>query len=389
MARTDPERAREISESAESAETPRNRITSLVSLADALPDNERNRKLAWVARASRRVKEANSQYFAAEVAERWYELGEKEQAKALFAESVRQRPDASSIIRGRFAARLAHVDMAEALRVAKNLVDVDPSDAIEVYGDMAFHLAAENPAEAERLLRLIPQVPGRQWLHPAIAWKMAATDPARTRRLVDESQHYDDDPEAYLFLAYGLNARDPGAAIEAFWKAIAGIESRMKEGSNDPAVRRFSWILLPLVEQIDPALVPEIFWRGLAIRPSLMGDLRFSDTWTLSRLSGLLSWYDREVAVALFKPVGALLEQADDSELEELRSVILDWSMIDPRAAVARIERVPLTEQLNRFSDFARLDVGQSLATPTKSLHSEVWHRATTDIRALSGHDIW
>ena len=97
---------------------------------------------------------------------------------------------------------------------------------------MAIGLAADNPAEAERVLRLVPQEEGRSWLHPAIAWKMAMSDPARARRLVDESQRYYDSPQSYLYLACGLKGHDPAAADEAFWKGIQGIDRLLEEGAE-------------------------------------------------------------------------------------------------------------------------------------------------------------
>ncbi len=73
-----------------------------------------------LARAEVDTKALQSPYQVAEVAERWYELGEKDKAKALFAESVRLRPD-TPLRRGLFAARLAHVDLPAALAIAKEL----------------------------------------------------------------------------------------------------------------------------------------------------------------------------------------------------------------------------------------------------------------------------
>ena len=77
-------------------------------------------------------------------------------------------------------------------------------------------LAADNPAEAERVLRQIPRETVRDWFPPTIAWKMAAVDPARARRLTDESQRTYDHPQSYLFLALGLKSRDQAAAPRRF-----------------------------------------------------------------------------------------------------------------------------------------------------------------------------
>jgi hypothetical protein len=140
---------------------------------------------------------------------------------------------------------------------------------------------------------------------------MAAADPARARRLVDEAQRYEDHPQTYFFLALGLKARDPTAADEAFQKAMEGIDRLMKEGAEYSAMQGDRGVLLPLVEQIDPALVPELFWRAIATRPPI-GNPRSLRELSLGRLIVLLGWYDREVAAVLFEPVRALMEQTDD-----------------------------------------------------------------------------
>ena len=102
---------------------------------------------------------------------------------------------------------------------------------------------------------------------------MATVDPARARRLVDESQRNFDHPQTYLFLALGLKSRDPAAARQAFQTAMQGIDRLMKEGAEYSNMLGPRQILLPMVEQIDPALVPEYFWRIVATRPSV-GDPR-------------------------------------------------------------------------------------------------------------------
>ena len=70
------------------------RAVALVAVADALPDAEHDRKLALLDRAALQAKAATRRpqfrlQAMGEVAERWFELGEKEKAKALFAEGLR------------------------------------------------------------------------------------------------------------------------------------------------------------------------------------------------------------------------------------------------------------------------------------------------------------
>jgi len=382
LARTDPARAEEV---AEAIELPIMHGAALLAVADALPTEERDRKLALLARAAIHAKTAKVAYQVAEVAERYHELGEKEKAKSLFAESVRLGKD-NTVRRGLFAARLARVDLPAALAIAEEFPASGHYTASWVLRNIALHLAADNPADAERVMRLSPQKPGPYWLPPAIAWKMATTDPARARRLVDEAQRYDDHPQTYLFLALGLKARNPAAADQAFQKAMEGIDRLMKEGAEFSAMQGDRGVLLPLVEQIDPALVPELFWRAIATRPPI-GDPRSLRDLSPSRLVVLLGWYDREVAAALFEPVRAQMEQTDDQELARWQFEFLGWSIFDPRAAVGRLEQVPIVTKLEPGGNTARERVAEMLGLPHEDRWREIWSDYT-EMRDLFERDL-
>ena len=118
--------------------------------------------------------------------------------------------------------------------------------------------------------------------------------------------------------------------------------------------------LLPVVERIDPALVPEVFWRYVASRPPF-GNPRTISTYSPSDLIQHLAWYDREVAAALFEPSRDRIEHTEDRELATWFSEFEAWSSFDPRAAVARLEKVPVGPDLS--SDDARIRVAR-LARP-------------------------
>ena len=381
LARSDPVRAGDVAEAIESAS---DRIRALVDVAGALPTEKRALKLAFLARAARHVKDANSQYLAAEVAEQLYELGEHEQAKHLFAESVRLKPDIPAR-RVLFTSRLTHFDLPAALAIAREFSAANRNSGTWVYWNIALRLAADAPAEAERVLRLLPQEPGRPWLHPAIAWKMATTDPARARRLVDEAQRYYDHPQMYLWLALGLKAREPVAAGEAFQTALGGIDRLMKEGPEYASMRGERGVLLPLIEQIDPDLVPEVFWRAVATRPPI-GNPRTLYEHTSIYLVILLGWYNHEVAAALFEPIRTLMEQTDDRELVEWGNQFLGWSIFDPRAAVARLEQVPVTTELQP-GNFARERVAEILGLSYEDRWRKVWSDYS-EMRGLFDRDL-
>ena len=160
---------------------------------------------------------------------------------------------------------------------------------------------------------------------------MAATDPARAWRLADEAQRDSHQPQVYLFLALGLKPRDPAASERAFWKAIQGIDRQIEQGMEfSVTMGPTSWVLLPLVEQIDPTLVPELFWRAVAARPPI-GNPRTLFYRTPTGLACWLGWYNREVAAAVFEPVRTELEQTDEQTLAIRELEFQAWSIFCPR----------------------------------------------------------
>ena len=102
--------------------------TALVAVADALPDEMRDRKLDLLDQAARDAKAADTRpamrlFLSGGVAERWFELGKKAEAKALFAECAglaNTAVDKTDTSRGTFAAQLARVDLPSALAIVKD-----------------------------------------------------------------------------------------------------------------------------------------------------------------------------------------------------------------------------------------------------------------------------
>ncbi len=390
LARTDPARAEAV---ARAIEVPELQVMGLLTVVHALPDQERDRKLALLGRAAVQTKAVTVPRIRldqiGEVAERWFELGEKEKAKALLAEGLplaNKTAVAAAALRGRFAARLSLVDPALALAIVEAFPASDTYYVNLALRNIAFRLAADNPALAERVLRKIRQESGRDWLPPAVAWRMAKVDPARAVSFVEESQRSLDHPQMFLFLALGLKTRDTAAALDAFQTAMRGIDRSMIEGSEYAPMRPKIEVLLPLVEQIDPALVPEYFWRVVATRPSL-GDPGATGELSEGLLVALLAWYDRDVAAALFEPIRARMEQTDDQMLVRSSVEFMAWSIFDPRAAVARFAQVPVDPKRELNTDLARRELVDVLGRA----HDERWQRiwsTFTEMGDLFGREL-
>jgi hypothetical protein len=350
-------------------------------VADALPEQDRKRKLALLDRAALQAKAATPVPLRvrqmAEVAERWYELGDTEKAKTLLNEAIRLAGTPSTTgrpVRAILALPLARVDLPAALTIAREMPATGIDSESSLLRNIAFHLAADNPGEAEHVLSLVPRRTGQDRFPPAIAWRMASADPARARRLTDQAQRDRDDPQRYLFLALGLKSRDPAAASHAFQTAMQGIDRLMKEGSEYSSVLGGRKVLLPMVEQVDPAFVPEYFWRVVATRPSI-GNPRTESVGERARLALLLAWYDRDVAAAVFEPVRSSLANADDPELAGgAWSLAFEaWSILDPRAAVAKLEQVPVKPARDLRDDYIRRRVACVLGLPHEARWRNVW----------------
>ena len=187
----------------------------------------------------------------------------------------------------------------------------------------------------------------------------------------------------FLFLALGLKPRDEPAANEAFQAAMIGIDRLAEEGGEYFAVRGIHGVLLPMVEQIDPALVPELFWRAVATRPPI-GNPRVLREHLSGSLLVLLAWYDREVAQALFERVRPDLDREEESRLSSDWALeFLGWSFFDPRAAVGRFEKVPIGPDVSPGAQYARWRLVEFLGLPYQERWRKTWSDYTEMKRAL------
>ena len=76
--------------------------------------------------------------------------------------------------------------------------------------------------------------------------------------------------------------------------------------------------------------------------------------------------------------IRAEMEHADDRELAGWPHVFLAWSMFDPSAAVARLERVRVDpKMLDRGVDLARVQVAESLGLPHDARWRTIWLNLT------------
>ena len=166
-----------------------------------------------------------------------------------------------------------------------------------------------------------------------------------------------------------LKSRDESASRRAIGEVLRAFDGLLEERPEQLNSRGFNEVLLPVVERIDPVLVPEVFWlRGLtAPRWQSAATIIYSPTYLVQHLA----WYDREVAAALFEPSRDRIEHAEDRELATWSSEFEAWASFDPRAAVARLERVPVGPDAS--ANAARLRVASVLGLSHEQRSRQMW----------------
>ena len=269
---------------------------------------------------------------------------------------------------GPFAAQLALVDLPAAQALARDF----SGNTFEgwILTDLALRLVERDPAEAERIWKGTARMGRRVGIDEALTWRMAAVDPGRARRILESSPRIDLQPGWFLFLALGARGRDEPASRRAFDEGLRRLDRLMQDQPE-----RFQMIagsLLPVVERIDPTMVPEVVWRDVALRPA-SGNPRTLSEYSPSRLIEDVAWYDREVAAALFEPTRQRIEHTEDRELATWRTEFLAWSLFDPRAAVNRLEKVPVSDDSAPNANAARIAVASSLGLSYEERWRAVW----------------
>ena len=94
-----------------------------------------------------------------------------------------------------------------------------------------------------------------------ICQNMAPADMVRARRIATAQEDAALRTAALVFTAYGLPPSERNTARDLVRQALA--EADQARAKFDPRLRILP-ALMPIVEQIDPALVPEFYWRTVA-----------------------------------------------------------------------------------------------------------------------------
>ena len=207
---------------------------------------------------------------------------------------------------------------------------------------LALGLLDRNP---DKVQRSWSDDPGRPEWGPwsAFSWKMALVDPGPARRAIEGLPWTRTYPEVFVYLALGCGTGISPPPATVLDEGLRRIDRLMQERPERSLLRAGA---VAADHRTDR---PVAGARGLLARRGLAAAVRQSahDQRLLPELADLrhLAWYDREVAAAMFEPIRARMEHTEDRRAGDWGCEFQAWSLFDPRAAVARLERVPVNPE--------------------------------------------
>jgi hypothetical protein len=290
-------------------------LVQVAAVADAAQQREiLAEALVW-ARAV--TSPAHRVVLLATIAERLYDVGEKELAQTIVREG---QPTATELAptewtgfaRGYFAEVLALFDPAAALKLVGDLKD--PSARTRHFGNIAHELAKLNPAAAERSLGQITEDQSEPPCRVPVCYRMARADLQRARRIADApmpEHHQATRAHAYGVMAMALAEADPGRARSLLRAAFDLIGQGTTRDAWQEHRFVIGFILLRFAATIDPESSNECFWKALSLHPGPAAE-DWSSTYsaqlaseTVSKLVVLLSLYGRfpDLCRRLMEPV--------------------------------------------------------------------------------------
>lgn len=348
-------------------------------------------------------------YLLAQIGGRLIELGDVERARAIIREGEEltrkvSRGPALSYALANFTGLLLLIEPRAALPAFEELMRQAQDGKVTVrafgmdrhLGRAAYHFAARDPAEAERLLRRVTFTLVRPANNHVVAVcaRMAPADLPRARRLLDLITEDERVLRAYaLGLMAEAVASDRDAALGLLDAAYAELEALADRGwtSQFASISGIAGRLLRAVEHADASRLPEFLARALALRPPAGG--RNDHAFFPEQAAGLaitVAPYDREPAARILRPDLDSLGAAPDPSAplsftvrtgESAGRVLAALAAVDPLRAVALAEHLDHSEATRAFRREAHLRVARILA-----LHGDARRRSIDeyDLNLLS-----
>ncbi len=388
LAATDLDEATTLVESIDDADY---RSDAFLDLIDALPVDRVKDRRSLIDRAllhARGVRRPERRaLLLGDIAERLIEIGDIDRAKPLFDEGLKiaeNLPENERLFAGLFAARLARVDYPAARKIVDKIQD--PRIHKRSIKNVIARAIVSRPDRAERLLAEISDPFDRAAVIERFCRVASKANPAIAEKLASLLDREMSVALARLYVAKNLWSTDRQAAEKSFNKALESIDSWM---SMKPSVFLDISAFMPLAEEIDPAFVPEIFWRAAADR-SPNPDPRIEWGSTMFDLSLFMARYDREVALVLIERELAIAGDELYSRPRLFLRLFEALAMIDPRRAFELIEKIPpagANLDIYEGSNWTRVQIAVLLARPIESTWRIVW-RLNSGLAEFEDRDI-
>ncbi len=363
-----PESLDEALAQAETSTSADTRAMCYLGISEVLPDMAKTRVRELIdqallnARAMKSPEDRLATY--GQIADKLIDLGDRERARKLLDEAIAL---AGSTVKGNkngfnlglVAETLARLDLPAALKLLDELAqEVKKNDKtdrtyvfVKLYGDIARRLAADAPADAERLLERIRATgsPDASRRILATCTSIARSDPARARRIAEtmfDTGTLALKPYALGRIAQKLAATDKPGAVELLEAAFRELDQLTATGQSSTIYgnAQIAAALLPIVEEIMPDRLAEFLARALSLRdPWLESVNAVYQAQEVVQLAIMIARYDRDLAARLLQPevehLGRLRALAAYDSISF--RVLAALAMIDPRQAVEQVEKLP------------------------------------------------
>ncbi len=338
----------------EALEDPAAKALGLIDASQKLGAQDRARALEVLDRALLNARAAREPdgiklFLMGQVAEQFLDLGQADRGRAILRDGealAKQLPRAgfAGYARGAFAEELVQIDFDAALALTKDLPDGRQFD--RHHGNIAHELAGRDPARSERVLGMVKDRMQRDLYTVRVVYRMAPLDLVRARRLAGSVSD-----ESLKGFALGMMARrlaeaGKDSARQVLESAYESLESssRVSQAKSNSIyyITSIAGVLLPVAERVDPGLVDEYLWRGLALREPKPWETTSSGRPAQADvfLAMMLARYDRTIARSLIEPFvhGSGPAAVYFSSRGELHAAA---AAIDPKWAVALVEALP------------------------------------------------
>ena len=242
-----------------------------------------------------------------------------------------------------FAEELAQVDVDAALALVTEITDY--GEKVRHLGNIAHELGGLNPAEAERVLGLIPKPPmGSNAIWPRdadavkVCYRMAPIDLPRAKKLADASVDPFYQAHARGAMAVAVAKRDPAQAAALMRQAFDSLDESVRPGAEIPisggnAGNVGGWLVWQ-AQQIDPELGAEMVWQLRNVLPEEVNtdpQTTWRDTEALGSAAMFLSLIDEDLARELL----VRMERSPNTAYS--RSYLPAWGLVDPQQAIEKV----------------------------------------------------